>query len=138
MKLLGLDYGNKYIGLALADDETRIASPFKILENQGDDFVIEALKKICGEEGIEKIVIGLPLGLANQESRQFKTVADFIAKLKNNLNIPVETEDERLSTVSANNLIKEQKKRGERNDSVAAMVILQSYLDKKTTTRVVC
>ncbi len=130
MKLLGVDYGDKYIGLATADEETKIASPFKILENKGDNFVIEELKKICGEEEIEKIIIGLPMGLANQESEQFKIVENFIQLLKNNFNIPVETEDERLSTVAANNLIKEYKKKGERDDSVAAMLILQGYLDK--------
>ncbi len=130
MKLLGIDYGDRRLGLALADSETKLASPWRVIDNE-----IEALKKIIAEEQIGKVVVGRPQGMSGQTSGQLNTVDKFIELLKNNLDIPVETEDERLSTVSANNLIKEQsasrRKKGERNDSVAAMVILQSYLDRK-------
>lgn len=129
-KILGLDYGDKHIGLALADSETRVASPLMILENKGDDSVIEELKKIVAEEEIRRIIIGRPQGMQGQESDQLKKVNEFIKLLENNFDLAIITEDERLSTVMANNLIKEQKKKGKRNDAVAAMLILQSYLDK--------
>lgn len=126
MKLLGLDYGDKYIGLAIADSETKLASPLKIIANE-----IEDLKKIIAEEQIEKIIVGLPVGMVGKTSEQLIKTKEFIELLKNNFDILIETEDERFSTAAANTLIKEQKKKGEREDAVAAMLILQSYLDRK-------
>lgn len=114
------------MGLAIADSETKLASPWRIIDNN-----LEALKKIVLEESIGKIVVGLPLGLAGQASAQLAKAKKFVESLKNNFDVLVETQDERLSTVSANKLMSEQKKRGERDDAVSAMLILQNYLDRK-------
>ncbi|MFH1173383.1 MAG: Holliday junction resolvase RuvX [bacterium] len=131
MKLLGIDYGDKYLGLALADSETRLASPFLILDNQSQDSIIEVLKKIIAEEEIAKIIIGRPQGMQGQASGQLDKVDDFIELLKNSFEVEIIAEDERLSTVMAGKLIQEQKRKGERDDAVAAMLILQNYLDRK-------
>ena len=121
MKFLGLDFGDKHLGLAIADSETGIASPFKVIANN-----ISQLKKIIAEERIEKIIVGLPVG----GSQLIKT-GEFIELLKNNFDLPVEVADERFSTKFAGNLMKGNKKKKERDDAVTAMIILQSYLDKK-------
>lgn len=129
MKFLGIDYGEKNIGLATGDDETQLASPLGILENKDRAFVLGGLKEICLEEDIGKIVIGMPLTMASELGPQAEEVNNFIYFLKNNLDLPVETEDERLTSAMVDKLMEESGVK--ERDAVAAMIILQSYLDKK-------
>lgn len=129
MKFLGIDYGEKNIGLATGDDETRLASPFGILENKDRDFVLGGLKEICLEEEIGKIIIGLPLTMSGEIGPQAGRVNDFIYFLKNNFDFPIETEDERLTSAMVDKLIEESGVK--ERDAVAAMIILQSYLDRQ-------
>jgi putative Holliday junction resolvase len=130
---LGIDYGEKRIGLATGDLETRIASPFMILENNGDDFVLKEIKKICEGEKIEKIIVGLPLTLEAKKGEQANEVLNFIDFLKNNIPIPVEIEDERMTSVMVDKLDGARRGRKER-DAVSAMIILQSYFDHVQST----
>ncbi len=123
--LLGLDYGEKNIGLAVADENSKMALPYKVLENKGEDFVLRELKKIIIEEKIIKIIIGLPLALSGKESKKTIEARGFSAFLAKNLNIPVEMKDERLSSRLADTLA--QGTKGSR-DIGAAMVILEDYL----------
>lgn len=127
MKLLGIDYGDKKIGLAIADLETKIATPYKILTNQGD--YLAKISEICQGEEIEKIIVGLPLTLKSSTSKQTKKVLDFIDKLKKTIYLPIIEQDERLSSGYAKELLKEMKVK-HLDDDVAAMIILQSYLDQ--------
>lgn len=129
MNFLGIDYGEKRVGLATGSDETRIASPFLVLENKGRDFLLEEIKKICEQESMGEIVIGLPLTLASERGPQAEEVSRFVDFLKNNLSLPVETEDERFSSVMVDKLMAESGVK--ERDAVAAMIILQSYLDRK-------
>lgn len=128
MDLLGIDYGEKRVGLALADYETKIATPYKVLENKSDDFIIGELKKICKEERIGEIVVGLPISLKGKAGSQAKKVLQFLKLLKRKLRLPVKTEDERLTSAMVNKLAKKQKVE---RDAVAAMLILQSYLERQ-------
>lgn len=122
---LGVDWGEKRIGLALADSENKIATPFKTIKN------ISELVKIILEEDINSVVIGLPKKMSTGiiENSNF---SKFIKILRTRLvdkNISLEFMDERLSSVQADTLkVKEVKYE---RDSVSAMIILQSYLDKK-------
>lgn len=127
---LGIDYGEKRIGLATGDLETKIASPFMILENNGDNFVLANIKDICEKEKVEKIIVGMPLTMDSKEGEQAKEVLSFIDYLKSNLEIPIEVEDERMTSKMVNNLGGVERGRKER-DAVSAMFILQSYLDKQ-------
>ncbi len=127
-KLLGIDYGEKKVGLAIADTETKIASPFKILNN--DKNILAKISEICQEEEISKIVIGLPLTLKSSTSKQTKIVFSFIEKLKKATYLPIIEQDERLSSSYAKSLLKEMKVK-HMDDDVAAMIILQSYLDEQ-------
>lgn len=129
MNFLGVDYGEKRIGLATGSDETKIASPFLILENNGLNYSLEEIKKICTEENIGKIVVGMPLTMASKAGPQAAEVLRFVDFLKNNLSLPMETEDERFSSVMVDKLMAESGVK--ERDAVAAMIILQSYFDKK-------
>ncbi|MBI5765744.1 Holliday junction resolvase RuvX [Candidatus Falkowbacteria bacterium] len=124
MKLLGLDYGDAKIGLAIGDTDSKVASPFKILKNAGWNNLFQDLKLICQKEKIEKIIIGMPINKKSPD--QAKRVSDFIAELKEQLNIEVEFQDEQFTTAQASKLINNGKKQ---DDDIAAMLILQAYLD---------
>ena len=87
MNYLGIDYGGKRVGLATGDDETKIASPFLILENRGQNFLLGEIKKICEQEGVGKIVVGLPLTMIGEEGGQATEVLRFVDFLKNNLTV---------------------------------------------------
>lgn len=127
MSILGIDYGDKKIGLAKSAGS--LAVPFMILENKGHDFVLKKIKEVCESEDIDAIVVGVPTSLGGgKESEQYKKVLDFIGKLSS-LNKKIIHEDERLSTKMARNISKNIKNRGD-DDATSAMLILQSYLDK--------
>lgn len=123
--LLGLDYGEKNIGLAIADENSKMVLPYKVLINKGADFVLSELKKIVAEEKISKIIVGLPLTLSGKESKKTKETREFIAFLAKNLDVAIEMKDERLSSRLADTL--SQGAKGSR-DIGAAMVILEDYL----------
>lgn len=123
MRFLGIDWGEKRIGLALGDSETKIATPFLVVNR------LEEIKKIISQEEIGEIVIGLPLkmGGGDKLSDEF---AGFLNKLKGGVKIPIREIDERLSSKAADALTGDKKTKAPR-DAVAAMLILQSFLDKK-------
>src|SRR4030042_3620401 len=126
-KLLAIDYGEKKIGLAIGDTETKIASPFRILVNNKE--LMDKLKEICQKEEIDKIVIGLPVGLKGTNTAQTKSVLNFIEKVKKVLGLEVIEQDEKFSSMYAQKLLKETKAK-HLDDDVAAMIILQSHLDE--------
>jgi len=133
MNILGLDYGKKRIGLAIADEEARLATPFSVIENKGDSFVIEELGKIIVAENINKVVVGLPLSLKEGEGNELvNEVYIFVEELRKGLGLPVETEDERYTSEQTRSLFAGQKNKKANKDTVAAMIILQSYLDRGT------
>lgn len=123
--LLGLDYGEKNIGLAVADENSKMALPYKVLVNKGEDFVLSELSKIIAEEKISKIIIGLPLSLSGKESKKTKETREFSAFLAKNLDVAIEMRDERLSSRLADTLAQGAKNS---RDIGAAMVILEDYL----------
>ena len=132
-RILGLDYGDRRIGLALSDPSKMIASPFKFIINTGDDELLDSLKILIAEEDIEAIVVGLPIGMKGQETKQTTKVREFTALLSS-LTIPISFEDERLSSVSAEKSMIQQKIKTGHNkgmiDQRAAAILLQQYLDR--------
>jgi putative Holliday junction resolvase len=126
-KLLAIDYGEKKIGLAIGDSETKIASPFRILVNNKE--LMDKLKEICRKEEIDKIVIGLPVGLKGTNTEQTKLVLNFIEKVKKSLGLEVIEQDEKFSSMYAQKLLRETKAK-HLDDDVAAMIVLQSHLDE--------
>ena len=123
MKYLGIDWGEKRIGLALADGETKLATPFKTVAD------IDELAAAIKAEEISLVVLGKPYQISDTELPISKQFEDFFRELKSKINIPIELIDERLSSKAADALIGDKKTKANR-DEIAAMIILQSYLDK--------
>ena len=137
MRYLGLDLGTKTLGIAKSDAMGIIASSYKLLKFENEDYnsLIEPLKEIIINEKIDKLVLGLPknmdnsMGFASERSLNFKKL------IEDNIDIEVILQDERLSSVEANNLMisngTRRDKRKEKVDSLAATIILQRYLDQR-------
>lgn len=134
MTYLGLDLGTKTLGISKSNGV--IASLYKTLrhDNDYDDLVLK-VKEIVELEHIDKIVLGYPKNMNNTLSQMTNIVLEFKEKLEKNLNIEVILEDERLTSKISNDILIKgditRKKRKMVVDSVASVVILQSYLDRK-------
>ncbi len=123
MKILGIDYGTKRIGLAISDETQTLARELAILSPKQ---FWQDIKTIVEQEGIEQIIIGLPLNMSGQNSEKTDEVQRFFDQLQQLITVPLEFMDERLSSSMAENL-----PGGKENvDSLAAQIILQNYLDK--------
>ena len=134
MKYLGIDYGLSKIGLAVADDEVRIATPHEVIFEDAPAKQLAEILYIVKDEGIGIVVIGVPTDRAGKESSQTSKVREFIAKLRVGLpsDIKLAEEDERFSTKMSQKLREDLGKKALRapDDAVAAACILQSWLDK--------
>ena len=138
MRILGLDFGTKTTGVAVSDPMGWTAQGLEIIRRQEDEHLKATLNRIaqlCDEYKVEKIVLGLPKNMNNTLGERGEKTLLFKEKLENRLRIPVETWDERLSTVAAENVLLEadmsRKKRKNVIDKFAATIILQNYLDAK-------
>ena len=133
-RFLGIDHGNKRVGLALSDPMKIIAKPFKTLTYSNSADLMNALKEIIESESVERIVLGLPKGMKVKDTAQTKLVMNFADKLKSQIDIPIQLIDERLSSVSAKKaLIQQEVKTGYnkgRIDETAAAIFLQQYLEQ--------
>ena len=133
-RVLGIDYGDSRIGLAMSDPPKIIASPFKTIRNEGNEKCPQVFQSLIKEKDVEAIVVGLPIGLKGQETAQTKKVREF-ADLLYALKLPIRLEDERLSSVSAEkSMIQQNIKIGHNKgliDQRAAAIILQQFLDKQ-------
>lgn len=133
-RILGLDVGDRWLGLAVSDPLGILASPLTVIERRGDDRRdIEPISSIIKRLEVERLVVGLPLSMDGSMSAQANKVKGFVDKLSEYINLPIELRDERLSTVTAQRLLRERdprKSRG-RDDAAAAAIILQGYLDEE-------
>lgn len=129
MKYLGMDYGQAKVGLAVGDDETKLALGKGQLEGFTQNKLIEKIKAIVNIESIERIIVGLPLNMKGETTQITDEVNLFVNKLRSHLTIPVSTFDERFTSAMADNLLADVKDKKHKQDQVAAQLILQSYLD---------
>lgn len=120
-KCLGIDWGEARIGLAISEKGSSMAIPFDVVAD------INTLMKIIKSEDIDRVIIGNPIKMSGEENTT-KGFKIFLEKLKSVLNIPLEFADERLTSKGADALMGDKKTKASR-DSVAAMLILQQYLD---------
>jgi putative Holliday junction resolvase len=131
MRSLGLDIGDKRIGVALSDPQGILASPYTIIHREHDSADIESLISIIREKEVTRVIAGLPRSMDGSLGEQAAKVKGFTEKLAGKIEVPVEFRDERLSTVSARRLMKEAKvKSTKHDDAMAAALILQGYLDE--------
>ena len=125
MRYLGIDYGEKRVGLALSDEEGQIALPYRTVSNTKTLF--NEIAAVIKQENVGRIVVGLPVPFSGGESEQTREVKKFIEKLKKLSGAPVDTENEIFTTKMA----KDSGVQQEHLDKASAAIILQSYLDKK-------
>lgn len=137
MRIIGLDLGTRTLGISMSDNTETIASPYTTIrfEEGKYDLLLPEISKIVEEYKVGKIVLGLPKNMNNSIGDRGQTTIEFQKKLQEHLNMEVVLQDERLSTVEATNYMLEadisRKKRKKKIDSLAANIILQTYLDKE-------
>jgi putative Holliday junction resolvase len=131
---MALDVGDSRIGVALSDPMEILASPLVIIKRLNEASDILCISKLVNEHKAGKLVVGLPMALSGEEGMQAEKVKAFVSSLKSSLSIPLEMFDERFSTVTAREYMRETGKKKDRfkkhDDAIAAAVILQNYLDE--------
>jgi len=135
-RVLALDYGDSKIGVAISDPMRIIAKPIKVIKNSNFNGVLKEINNIIIEFQIKEILIGFPITLKNKKSIQTEKVIKFIDLLKENIELPIHSYDERLtSKMAINSLILQGVKTGHNKkdiDKTAAAIFLQNYLDDPT------
>ena len=134
MRYMGLDLGTKTLGISLSNGV--IASVYGTLRHDEEyDRIANEVKDLAIEKKVDVIVLGFPKNMNNTIGERAEITLEFKKKLEELTNLPVELEDERLTSVVANNVLinaeTNRKKRKERVDGMASVIILQSYLDRK-------
>jgi putative holliday junction resolvase len=136
MRILGIDYGEKRIGLAISDPLGLTAQGLPTIERINGEDYLKKLADLIKDKDVKKIIVGLPKSMNNTIGKKAEEVLEFVEVLKSNLNLPVTTVDERLTTVRAYRVMSETKmslrKKQKKVDMISAQFILQSYLDKKS------
>lgn len=133
MKILAIDYGEKRVGLALGDTETKLALPYGALQRESDELLAHQLQQIVLEEEVASVVVGEPLGTSGHATAQTESSRTFAALLRRELSIPVELFDERFTSQRADAAVTPGAKMRSR-DELAAMFLLQDYLERDSTT----
>ncbi|MEK6559041.1 MAG: Holliday junction resolvase RuvX [Planctomycetota bacterium] len=132
MRILGIDYGEKRIGMAVSDPLGITAQGLPTIERTNIQEDLQKILNVVREKEAREIVVGLPKNMNNSLGEKAQAVLNFVALLKKDINIPINVIDERLSTVRANRAMLEgdlsRKKRKDRVDMIAAQLILQDYL----------
>ncbi len=128
---LGLDIGDRWIGVAMSDPQGILASPLTIIGRTDDSSDISAIVAIIDQNQVGMVVIGLPLSMKGSIGSQAEKVQVFGRELSKSTKVPIEYRDERLTTVDARRIIKMNRKSPKtKDDAMAAALILQGYLDE--------
>ena len=136
MRYIGLDLGSKTLGVSISDSTKTIANVLTTIrfENEDYDSLLLPLETIIKENKVNKIILGYPKNMNNSLGKRAEVTLEFKEKLEKRFNIEVILEDERLTSVISNNILIDadisRKKRKQKVDGMAALIILQSYLDK--------
>jgi len=133
MRILALDHGTKRVGVAVSDELKLIAQPLEYIPAEPFADFLARLKQILREKEVEMILLGLPRNMDGSYGPAALKVQEFAAALRGAVTVPVQTWDERLTSVMANRLLIQgnvrRDKRKEKVDKMAAAILLQSYLD---------
>ncbi len=132
-RILGLDFGEKRIGVAVSDALNIIAQSVGTIERKGIKNDLKKIKDLVREYDAARLIVGLPLNMDGTEGKSANRAVDFVNELKKEINIRVEMVDERLTTAQGERIFLEadlsRKKRKKNIDKIAAQLILQNYLD---------
>lgn len=129
MRVLGIDYGTKNVGIAIGDTETRLALPLMVISRSRS--LVADIRALMQDERVERVVIGAPKTFAGAEQSIAQEVAAFCAAMRKE-GVDIQTEDERLTTREVERAMAEMGKarRGVDKDAAAAAMILQTYFDR--------
>jgi putative Holliday junction resolvase len=134
--ILGIDFGRARIGVAISDELRLLAHPLETIPANKDSR--KRIAEIVRERKIDKVVVGVPRHMSGEIGTAANEALEFVAKLRAQLPCPVETWDERLTTVAANRALRDAGKKTRQTrkfvDQVAAQMILQGYLDRESAT----
>lgn len=132
---MGIDYGDKRIGVALSDLLCIISSPYEVFINKGEEESLKHLDKIIKENDVDEIAMGLPLNMDGSEGERAKLHREFGQKLSDFSGVTVHFVDERLTSAEAEEILissgVRREKRKELIDKLSAQIILQTFIDNK-------
>ena len=132
--ILAFDFGERWVGVAVGDTETRLASPLGMFEAGNPERRIAEVEALVREWRPERLVVGLPFSLEGAEHAMTRRARRFARQLQARFRIPVDLADERLSSAAAESSLREAGRGGRRHKqsvhAIAAKIILQSYLDE--------
>jgi putative Holliday junction resolvase len=135
MRVLGLDVGDRRIGLAISDETGTVAQGRGVYHRQTEEEDLAFLVSLCVRERVERIVVGLPLNMDGSEGEQAGKVRAFARALAEASGLPVQLVDERLTTVEADRVLSQaglrEQRRRKLRDELAAVLILQGFLDER-------
>ncbi len=135
MKIMSIDYGDARTGVAFCDVREMLATAYTVIHEAYQPKLVKQLVEIMNKEKAEMVVIGLPRNMDGSYGFRAEKCRELGELLKSEIDIPVDFEDERLTTVIANDILSSNnvggKKRKSTVDAVSAVVILQSYIDKR-------
>ncbi len=135
MRLMGIDFGDARVGIALSDPLMIMSQGYKTIQNDGTDALYEEIVAIIKEKEVSKIVIGLPKNMDNSQGFRTDATMDFADKLRTYTDVEIDFSDERLTTVSAHAFLNEMNVRGKKRkgtvDTLSAALILETYMKKK-------
>ncbi len=139
MRALGVDLGSRRIGVALSDSEGRMALPFDTVVRTGDRFSEHRqLAELVAEAEAEIVIVGMPFSLDGSEGPAAERARKEVAQLGRTISVPIETYDERFTTVTADHALREADMGGRQRrkviDKTAAAVMLQAWLDSRGPT----
>ncbi|NLW68253.1 MAG: Holliday junction resolvase RuvX [Bacteriovoracaceae bacterium] len=133
MRIMGVDYGTRRIGVAISDPSGTMAHPLETIPVLGDGSHLKQLEKVVRDYGIVKVVVGLPVNMDGSLGESALKVKEWAQTLERFLGVPVELWDERLTTSEAHDLLIRLKVKGKKRrhivDKIAAGIILQDYLE---------
>lgn len=133
MKILGLDYGEARIGVAVSDSLGILATPLETVSEKDREKQLEAVAAAARENGAERLVFGLPIRMDGSRGHRAEYTEEFARELSERTGLPYDMWDERLSSAEAHRVLEtggvSGKKRKTKVDKIAAVIILQGYLD---------
>ncbi len=133
MRVLALDHGTVRVGVAVSDELKMIATPLEFIPAEPFTQFLNRLQELIREKEAELILIGMPRNMDGSYGPAAQKVQDFVARLKENISVPMKLWDERLTSTQANRMLIQAEvrrdKRKEKVDKTAAAILLQSYLD---------
>ncbi len=134
MRLMGIDFGDARVGIALSDPLMIMSQGYKTILNDGTDSLFLEIVEIIKEKEVTKIIIGLPKNMDNSQGFRTDATMEFAQKLKTFTDVEIDFSDERLTTVSAHGFLNEMNVKGKKRkgavDTLSAALILETYMKK--------